>query len=243
MQRRNWMTAVVAAALLVFLLTMTAGCGGGTATKTAETTQEESTHEPRAQVSEAREALELLEFGNKRFADAKYNKKNLGEERRKALAAGQKPFAVIVSCSDSRVPPELVFDQGLGDIFIIRVAGNVIDEVGKGSVEYGVEHLGARLVVVLGHEKCGAVQATVEGGPTSGSIGSIVSKIQPSIDKAKMSGAEGEGLLEATVDENIKESIKALETSPILGDEINKGELLIVGGKYHLESGEVTFSE
>lgn len=245
MLRKSWLTIVVAALLMTFLLTIAAGCGGGTpATEAGETKTEESAGE-RPETVEAEGALELLELGNGRFVDARLAKKDLGEDRRKTLAAGQKPFAVIVSCSDSRVPPELIFDQGLGDIFVVRVAGNVIDEVGKGSVEYGVEHLGAHLVVVLGHEKCGAVSATVEGGDSTptGSIGSIISKIRPSSNKAKMTGASGEELIEATVDENVKESIRALETSPILDEAWRKGELTFVRAKYHLETGEVTFTE
>lgn len=245
MRKKVWLKTVLAALLVVTTLLAVTGCGGGakTAAENGEATREAEADGERPEVVEAKEALELLELGNGRFIDARFAKKDLGEERRKTLAAGQKPFAVIVSCSDSRVPPELLFDQGLGDIFVVRVAGNVIDEVGKGSVEYGVEHLGAKLVVVLGHEKCGAVKATVEGGEAPGSIGSIVTKIAPSVDKAKLTGVSGDGLVEATVDENVKESIRILETSTILEEALRKGELKFVGAKYHLETGEVSFFE
>src|SRR4030043_1796798 len=108
------------------------------------------------------EALQKLMDGNKRFVSGKLVKKDLGDTKRKELLKGQKPFATVITCSDSRVPPELLFDQGLGDIFIIRVAGNVVDPLELGRIEYGVEHLNAPLLFILGHSKCGAVTATID---------------------------------------------------------------------------------
>lgn len=187
------------------------------------------------------EALRLLEEGNKRFAEGKQAVKDLGERRREHLYNGQKPFAVIVSCSDSRVPPEIVFDQGLGDVFVVRVAGNVIDPVTLGSVEYGTEHLGAPLVVVLGHQGCGAVQATVKGDRLPGTISSIASLISPAASVAKTTGVKGSQLVEVTVDKNIENSIAALERSPLIEELVAKKRLRVIGAKYLLSSGKVEF--
>lgn len=131
------------------------------------------------------EALAKLVAGNTRFVEGKQAQKDVGNTRRTELTKGQQPFAVILSCSDSRVPPEHIFDQGLGDIFVVRVAGNVADSIELGSVEYAAEHLGSPLILVLGHQMCGAVKATVAGGKPEGNIGSIVKKIEPAVKKAK----------------------------------------------------------
>lgn len=189
------------------------------------------------------EAVQLLAEGNKRFTTGNVAVKDIGKARRENLSTkGQKPFAVVVCCSDSRVPPELLFDQALGDIFVVRTAGNVVDEIAVGSVEYAVEHLGTPLVVVLGHEKCGAVKATVDGGEAPGSISAIVSKIAPSVQKAQDAGAKGNDLHEAACIENIKTTIADLEKSPIIKHFLKDGLLKVVGAKYHLVSGEVTFN-
>ena len=139
----------------------------------------------------ANEALQKLIDGNKRFVTGQFALKDLGDARREELVKGQKPFAVILTCSDSRVPPEHIFDQGLGDIFVVRNAGNVVDPVTLGSIEYAVEHLLAPLVVVLGHDYCGAVKAAVDGGEAPGSIGAIIAKLLPSVEKAKATGQQG----------------------------------------------------
>ena len=136
-------------------------------------------------ISSSDTAKQLLIEGNARFISGKTLSKDLSSTRRIDLMKnGQHPFAVIVSCSDSRVPPELLLDQALGDLFVIRVAGNVITPVELGSVEYAVEHLKAPLVVVLGHEGCGAVTAAVQGGEIPGSISAITDKIKPAVDGA-----------------------------------------------------------
>ncbi len=131
------------------------------------------------------QALQTLLDGNKRFAAGRQLHPNQGKERRDEVAKGQKPFAIIVGCSDSRIPPEILFDQGIGDLFIIRLAGNIVDDMALGSIEYAADHLGSRLVVVLGHSKCGAVTATAQGGEAHGHIGSIVKAIAPAVDRAK----------------------------------------------------------
>ncbi len=183
----------------------------------------------------------MLVQGNIRFMKNKLAVKDLGDTRRQTLTAGQKPFAVIVGCSDSRVPPELAFDQGLGDLFVVRVAGNVVDPDVLGSVEYAVEHLDAPLVVVMGHEKCGAVKAAVEGGEAPGSIGALIEKIKPSVDKARAQGNAGEELVEISVDENVRSMVTALQSSPILTEAVNDGKLAIVGTKYYLGAGQVVW--
>lgn len=186
-------------------------------------------------------SLEKLIEGNNRFCSGKLADKELGLGRREELLKGQNPFAVIVSCSDSRIPPELLFDQALGDIFVVRTAGNVVDTIATGSVEYAVEHLHTPLVVVLGHEHCGAVKAAVDGGEAEGSIGAIIDKIEPSLARAKAAGASGAQIYEATADENIMSTIGDLQKSPVIHHLLANGELAMVGAKYHLRSGEVVF--
>lgn len=196
-------------------------------------------------VTSGDEALELLKEGNERFVADTLAKIDTGQERREKLTAGQKPFAIILSCSDSRVPPELVFDQGLGDLFIIRVAGNVDDTISIGSIEYAAEHLHTPLLVVMGHSKCGAVTATIEGGDVPPNIAAIAAKISPAVAAVKAHGeAEGEELIEESVVENVKTVIKSIEAnSPILKELAESGKIKIVGAKYHLDSGEVEFLE
>ncbi len=188
------------------------------------------------------EARKLLIDGNKRFTAGTPAVKDMGRGRRRDLKdKGQKPFAVILTCSDSRVPPELLFDQGLGDLFVIRVAGNIVDPVAVGSVEYAVEHLNTPLVVVMGHEKCGAVQAAVAGGEAPGSIGVLIDKIKPSVQKALAAGAAGDELYEKAADENIKSTIAELEKSSVIKHFLESGKLMITGAKYYIGSGEVVF--
>ena len=185
------------------------------------------------------QALALLQDGNQRFVQGRFAAKDLSAERRHALTAGQAPFAVIVCCSDSRVTPELIFDQGLGDIFIVRVAGNVTDAVVLGSVEYGVEHLHAPLVVVLGHEHCGAVQAAVEGGEAPGQIEALVAKIRPSVRQAQAEGLQGAAAVARATDLNVQASCDAVGASPVVAHLVTDRKVIVVGAKYHLGSGQV----
>ena len=164
---------------------------------------------------------------------------NTDAKRRTEISKGQHPFAIIVGCSDSRVPPEVLFDRGLGDIFIIRTAGNVVDDVAIGSIEYAAEHLGVQLCVVLGHSKCGAVDATMKGGEMPGHIGSIASKIKPAVDKAK--GKPGHAWLNC-VNANVDKIVEDLKSSkPIIHELIGHGRLRVVGATYDIESGAVSF--
>src|SRR5436309_6992024 len=160
--------------------------------------------------------------------------------RRAELAKSQHPFAIIVSCSDSRVPPEIVFDQGLGDLFVIRVAGNVIDDHSLGSIEYAVDHLAVRLVVVLGHQRCGAVKAAKETiaakTEAPAHIQSLVTAIQPAVE------ATVHGDLETTVKANVKDVVQALRSStPVLKAKVDSGELRVLGAYYSLDSGAASF--
>jgi len=186
------------------------------------------------------EALQKLIVGNQRFAGSRLIHPNQSAERRTEVSNGQKPFAVIVGCSDSRIPPEIIFDQGLGDLFVIRVAGNVVDDAALGSIEYAVDHLGAQLVVVLGHGKCGAVTATVQGGEAHGHIGSIVKAISPAVEKAK--GCSGD-LTDNAIKANVELVVTTIESSqPVLSELAESGRIRIVGAYYDIETGVVEFS-
>lgn len=185
-------------------------------------------------------AIQMLVDGNARFVEGKNEAKSLGDERRKELSKGQHPFAIILSCSDSRVPPEHIFNQGLGDLFVIRVAGNVADPIELGSVEYAAEHLNVPLVLVLGHRSCGAVTASLAGSSAEGNIDAIVKKIAPAVETAKKSTKEKDSLLNAAINENAKLTAKTLtEKSAILKHLVDAGKLRIIAGVYDLESGKV----
>jgi carbonic anhydrase len=163
-------------------------------------------------------------------------------KRRAELSKSQHPFAIILSCSDSRVPPEIVFDEGLGDLFIVRVAGNVLNNEGLGSIEYGVDVLGARLILVLGHQSCGAVDAAMKTiaakGKAPGHIQSLVSAIKPVVDSTPKAD------LDTMIKANVKHVVDALRSSkPILKARVDSGEVQVIGGYYTLDTGTVTFSE
>ncbi|MDQ7008062.1 MAG: carbonic anhydrase [Acidobacteriota bacterium] len=199
----------------------------------------------------ARQALDRLRQGNRRFVGglaARHGARDA--DRRRALVSGQKPVAVVVACADSRVPPEIVFDQGLGDLFVVRVAGNVIDPVVLGSVEFAVESLGTRLIVVLGHSRCGAVAATVdvvESGRDADSphLRAIVERIRPAVDAARdVAGAvERAEWIRRAVRRNVQNSAGTLrDDSRVLARAAREDGLLIVAAHYSLDTGEVAFS-
>jgi len=182
-------------------------------------------------------ALAELKTGNKHHVAHRYQHPHETLDRQRQLASGQHPHAEILSCSDSRVPPEIVFDQGLGDLFIVRVAGNVASDTELGSLEYGAEHLHVPLIVVLGHESCGAVTAAVQGGPPEGHIGSLVDLIKPAVEKTR--GMSGDPVSNA-VRMNVELVVKQLRTStPILSELVAHGKLRIVGAVYSIETGAV----
>jgi carbonic anhydrase len=179
---------------------------------------------------------ELLQ-GNKRFSSQKVNQPNRGTFRLREVAKGQKPFAAILGCADSRVPAEIVFDQGLGDLFVVRVAGNVATPEEIGSLEFGSAVLGTKVILVLGHQKCGAVQAAIDNKPVPGQIGSILKHIKTL--KVASTNETGD-LLKATTIANVKNQIATLKTSPVLMDLVNSGKLKIIGGFYSLDTGIIT---
>jgi carbonic anhydrase len=193
-------------------------------------------------------ALERLRAGNRRFAAGLRSPDILlSQARRAELAAGQEPFAVILGCSDSRVPAEIVFDQGLGDLFVIRVAGNIVAPSQVGSVEFAVSQFGTRLVVVLGHSQCGAVGATVEqllrpSGDQSRNIRSIVDRIRPSVEGLLETDLrhQPEALMKKAVRANVRASVNQLRHGSALIEElVARDGLLIVGAEYSLATGVV----
>ncbi len=196
----------------------------------------------------ADEALKKLMDGNQHFiANQLTIKDSSGPSARQALVAGQKPIAIILCCSDSRVPPEIIFDKGLGEIFVVRVAGNVPDPIILGSIEYGVEHLGCPLIMVLGHQRCGAVTAAVESqGHPHGNIGAIIEAIIPAVKQARKDarGAGKSDLVESAIDDNIKLVAKSLvKRSPVIRSLVDAGKVKIIGAKYDLDDGAVRLLE
>lgn len=182
--------------------------------------------------------LQLLAKGNERFVSGEVLHPHQTGARRTELAEGQKPFAIVLTCADSRVAPEIYFDQGLGDIFVLRNAGNVIDDHILGSIEYAVEHLHASLVVVVGHSKCGAVAATVAGGVAPGHIGSIVDAIAPSLQASKGAPDPVDAVVRANA-QHVAAEIAA--SGPILAEAVKAGHLRVVAARYDLATGKVEF--
>jgi carbonic anhydrase len=180
-----------------------------------------------------------LMAGNQRFVAGKPRSYDLVPLRRK-LASGQSPNVIILSCSDSRVSPEVIFDQSLGDIFVVRTAGNIADPVALGSIEYAVDHIHSPLLVVLGHTKCGAVTAACSGDKMpSANLDAIVSKISPAVSQAK-SYAKPDDLIEAAIKENVHQSAKDVQAnSEIVRDAVKSGKLKVVEAEYQLDTGEV----
>lgn len=175
--------------------------------------------------------------GNRRFAKAMAAHPDQSEGLRMALSSGQHPFAVVLTCSDSRVAPEILFDQGLGDLFVIRVAGNIVDDAVIGSIEYATAHLQVPLVFVLGHQKCGAVQAALGEEPEA-HIKTLATAIRPAVAKAR--ALEGD-VLDNSVRENARLVATQLTSSrPILADRIDSKKLIVAAGYYELSSGIVT---
>jgi carbonic anhydrase len=194
---------------------------------------------PQAGKVSSDEALKMLLDGNKRFVEGKQIHPHVGKEARDAAAKGQAPFAAIIGCSDSRVTPEILFDQGIGDIFTARTAGNIADDVVIGSIEYAVAVLGASLIMVLGHERCGAVVAAVEGKPLPGRIGVLADRIKPAADKAK-AGQDVKDVVDLAVRENVKMTVQMLsQESEIFAAAIKAGKLKIVGARYDLDEVKV----
>jgi carbonic anhydrase len=203
-----------------------------------------------SQASRGQSALERLHEGNRRFvSELQGSAASTGETRRRELLGGQEPFAIILGCSDSRVPAEIVFDQGLGDLFVIRVAGNIVAPSQIGSVEFAAERFGTRLVVVLGHSSCGAILATLEelerpSDRRSPNLRSIVDRVRPAVEGLLEAGLarDRDALVHYAVRANIRASVDHLRHgSEILERLIDHDGLLVVGAEYSLETGVVDF--
>ncbi len=184
----------------------------------------------------AEQAWEQLKKGNKQFVADQLEQKALGAERRQELAKGQHPFAIVLTCADSRVAPEFIFNQGLGDIFVLRVAGNIADPFVLGSMEYAVEHLHAPLVVVLGHTKCGAVDAALGEHKPAGNLGKLVEEVYVGQDLPKEKAAS----LEAAIKNNVQHQAELLtQKSEVVKEFVDHKKVRIVSGVYNLATGKV----
>ena len=190
-------------------------------------------------VEDSSNPLERLKKGNQRYVTSTTVCHDDWTAKRTVLVQNQLPFAIIVSCSDSRVPPEIIFDQTLGALFVVRVAGNVVDDFAIGSIEYGVSVLGANLVLVLGHSNCGAVDAALKGLKFDNHIQSVLTAIEPAVNATK---GDAGNLLEKATKVNVRNVQETLKKSkPVLADLISKRKLQVVGGYYDLETGKVEF--
>ena len=188
------------------------------------------------------DALARLKAGNQRFIAGKLQHPHQNPKRRAELVTSQRPFAIVLGCADSRTSPEVLFDQGLGDLFVVRVAGNILNDHVLGSIEYAVEHLGAQLIVVLGHQHCGAVQAAKETLDSKAEVpahlNSLVTAIQPAVEATR--GAD----LDATIKANIENVVQSLRSSePVLKKEVEAGAITVLGAYYDLGTGSVAFTE
>lgn len=187
--------------------------------------------------------LGKLQYGNELFAKGTLLSQKVDELTRYQLESeGQHPFAVVVSCSDSRVPPELIFNRGLGELFVVRVAGNIVNTENLASIEYAVEHLKTPLIVVLGHTQCGAVKATVEGKHLEGHLPHLTAHIEPVLRHLRQTHPhlKGDALIERVVEENVRHTIQLiLERSAIVRKQHREGKVQFAGGVYHLREGKV----
>lgn len=194
----------------------------------------------------ADQALATLKEGNAKFLSDSPLRPVQGRDRRLEIARGQTPFAVLVSCSDSRVPPEVLFGRGLGELFIVRNAGNTVDTVALGSIEYAIAVLGVPLIVVLGHERCGAVEAALSVVEKNtifpGSLNQMIEPILPAALMARSGGAKGDELLDAAVRENVRRVVTRIRNSEaVLMNPIRDGKVKVVGARYDLDDGSVDF--
>lgn len=183
------------------------------------------------------EALDRLSEGNLRYVQDRLLHPDRNTERREAVSSKQNPFAVIVGCSDSRVPPEIVFDQGVGDLFVVRVAGNVVGPVELDSIEYAIKYLGASLVVILGHERCGAVQAVVNG--QTADIEAVSDLLSPAVEACKKKKGNPECLLTDCIQDNAKYFADRVSQSPLLAKYISEKQISILPAYYDLDTGSV----
>ncbi|PZO44207.1 MAG: carbonic anhydrase [Pseudanabaena frigida] len=188
----------------------------------------------------AEAALQELKDGNDRYVLDHVEHPHEGAQRRVDLSSAQHPFAIVLGCADSRVVPELIFDQGVGDLFVLRVAGHIADDAVIASIEFAVEHLGTRLVVVLGHEKCGAVMAAINHAFSEGKLNSLISYIEPAVKAGQQ--ANGDCVISDTVKAHVNLMVSEIQsTEPILSHEVKNGILKVVPAYYRLATGKVEF--
>lgn len=241
--RRRWFGLVSVGAA-----TALAACGkpaseGSAGTVTVPPGEVFVTETPRPVITNPDVALQQLRDGNRRFVDAQMRNPNQDPASRLSLSKSQQPFAVVLSCSDSRLPPEVIFDQGLGDLFVARVAGNVVDASLLDSVEYGVAHLGAPLVVVMGHQDCGAVSATLktvqDHKAPEEDMNALVAAITPAITVAEQRQGD---LLDNTVRANAELSKNAIVATSVIRDRLNSGAVKVVTAYYSLDTGVATIA-
>jgi carbonic anhydrase len=193
---------------------------------------------PAAARASDEDALERLLAGNQRFVQQKPQAPNQSLQRLQETAQTQRPFAIILSCADSRVPPEILFDVGIGDLFDVRVAGNIVTPEVLGSLEYAAVELGTALIVVLGHERCGAVTAAVRGKSLPGKMDTLVAAIKPALNRVQRSAKD---VVETAVVANVQYQVYAMKRqSAVLADLVAKRQLKIVGARYDLDQGAVT---
>jgi carbonic anhydrase len=225
---------------LIYLCILLGWVSSGMAQQPAPAPVKPAAHAPTAGATPSPDAIwSNLVAGNRRFVAGKPRSHELVSLRKK-LASGQNPNVIILSCSDSRVSPEVIFDQSLGDLFVVRTAGNVADRVALGSIEYAVDHVHSTVLVVLGHSKCGAVSAACSGEKMpSPNLDAIVEKINPAVTQAR-THAKGDDVIEAAVKENVRQSAKdVLANSEIIRDAVTSGKLKLIEAEYQLDSGEV----
>ncbi len=189
------------------------------------------------------DAMSVLESGNAMFLNGQYNGDITQATRENLAANGQTPHTVVITCSDSRVPPELIFDAGLGELFVIRTAGNVVGDYEVGSVEYAVDHLHAPLILVMGHSGCGAVDSAIQGGHAGGHVDDILEEIQPSVAQAQAQSQETEASAIADLAENlnVQNTVNNLMESDIISQAVQNGTLKIASGKYDISTGQITY--
>ena len=183
-----------------------------------------------------RVAIQRLIDGNKRYVADRLEHPNRTSESREAVVKAQNPFAVVLGCADSRVAPEIIFDQGIGDLFVVRVAGNVAGSLELESIQFAVENLGSAVVLVLGHENCGAVNAVVNH--QTGDIQSIAELIEPAV---KVATKESGNLLENAIQANVENVVKQLKQTPFMSTLLQQNKVAVMGGVYHLATGKVDF--
>jgi carbonic anhydrase len=224
--KMEYLTGLITMVLLLSII----ACGNNAGNPAESNSAAAYVHNPGELVSDWRVALQYLKNGNKRYLENRTIARNTNAGDREVLKGSQKPFAVIVTCSDSRVAPEIYFDQKLGDIFVIRNAGNIADTTALGSIEYAVEHLKAPLVVVVGHSSCGAVTGALNGGEYPENLRTIINAISPAIKNSEN--------LDGAIHANIDHVVRRIKENKI----VEEMGATVVGAHYNIESGEVSFT-